>query len=82
MNKTFISRIHPGASMTPLETPANANVAKAGRLLSEELARRGWDEGELAKRRKADREKLIIAERLRSETTMRKKNNIKCGTPL
>ena len=45
-------------------------VAKAERLLSEEMEQRGWKEEELKRRRKADREKLEVAERLRSETTM------------
>jgi REP element-mobilizing transposase RayT len=45
-------------------------MAKADRLLSEELEQRGWDEAELVRRRKADQEKLEIAARLRSETTM------------
>lgn len=45
-------------------------MAKAEQLLSEELEQRGWDEVELARRRKADREKVEIAERLRQETTM------------
>jgi hypothetical protein len=44
--------------------------AKAERLLNEEIQQRGWDTEELARRRKADREKLEIAERLRTETTM------------
>jgi len=45
-------------------------TAKAERLLSEELHQRGWNDEELARRRKADWEKLEIAQRLRSETTM------------
>jgi hypothetical protein len=45
-------------------------TAKAVRLLNAELKRRGWDEQELARLRKADRKKLEIARRLRSETTM------------
>ncbi|HTY88408.1 MAG TPA: transposase [Candidatus Acidoferrum sp.] len=45
-------------------------MAKAERLLAEELERQGLGEGELAKRRKADRKKQEIAQRLRSETTM------------
>jgi len=45
-------------------------MAKAERLLAEELQRRGWSDEELSRRRKADRGKLEIAERLRSETTM------------
>ena len=45
-------------------------AAKAQRLLSQELEERGLDENELVQRRKADREKVAIAARLRSETTM------------
>ena len=45
-------------------------LAKAERLLAEELRQRGWDEEELMRRRKADREKLAMAQRLRTETTM------------
>ncbi len=45
-------------------------AAKAERVLAEELRRRGWQEGELAGRRKGDPAKVAIAERLRRETTM------------
>ena len=44
--------------------------AKAERLVREELATLGWDEGELTRRRKGDPEKVRIARRLRHETTM------------
>jgi REP element-mobilizing transposase RayT len=44
--------------------------AKAERLVREELATLGWNEGELARRRKGDPEKVRIARRLRQETTM------------
>jgi REP element-mobilizing transposase RayT len=43
---------------------------KAEGILAEELSRRGWDERTLAERRKADPEKLRMARRFRSETTM------------
>jgi hypothetical protein len=43
---------------------------KAERILAEELQRRGWDQSELQRRRKGDPEKLAIARRLRTETTM------------
>ncbi len=43
---------------------------KAERILAEELNRRGWDDQQLAQRRKADPEKLQIARRLRAETTV------------
>jgi putative transposase len=45
-------------------------AAKAERLVAEELRRRGWQESELAVRRKGDPGKVAIAERLRRETTM------------
>ena len=38
--------------------------------MSEELQRREWNAQELARRRKSDEEKLKMAQRLRSETTM------------
>ena len=44
--------------------------AKAERLLAEELRKREWSEVELKKRRKGDREKVKIAQRLRRETTV------------
>jgi hypothetical protein len=45
-------------------------VAKAERLLREELRRRNWGAEDLARRRKGDRQKAKIALRLRQETTM------------
>jgi REP element-mobilizing transposase RayT len=45
-------------------------VQKAERLVKEELRRRGWTEGELARRRKTDPQKVAIARRLRRETVM------------
>ena len=44
--------------------------AKAERILAEELKRRKWEEGGLKQRRKADPEKVKMAQRLRAETTM------------
>lgn len=44
--------------------------AKAERVVAEELKRRKWDREELKKRRKGDKEKVKMARRLRSETTM------------
>ena len=46
------------------------NQEKAERIVAEELARRGWTEGELGKRKKGDRGKVGIARRLRAETTV------------
>ena len=43
---------------------------KAGRILAEELQRRGWDVQRLDHLRKANPEKLRIAARLRAETTV------------
>ena len=45
-------------------------VAQAERIVAEELRRRGWEESELARRRKGDAEKVALAQRLREETTM------------
>ena len=44
--------------------------AKAGRIIQEELARLGWDAGQLQLQRKNDPRKLAIAARLRRETTL------------
>ena len=43
---------------------------KAGRVLKEELERRGWKAAELERRRKGDPQKIKMAQRLRRETTM------------
>jgi putative transposase len=43
---------------------------EAERMVAEELRRRSWDRAELERRRKGDREKVKIADRLRGETTM------------
>ena len=45
-------------------------VAKAERIVMEELAQRHWDATILAARRKGDTEKVLIAQRLQRETTM------------
>jgi len=47
-----------------------SDEAKARRILAEELRRRQWGQEELAQRRKGDPEKVKMARRLRSETTM------------
>jgi len=44
--------------------------AQAERIVAEELRRRKWGLSELERRRKGDREKVRIARRLRTETTM------------
>ena len=59
-----IGRHHGGS-----ERLESAEV-KAQRLLAAELARRGWNAAYLEDRRKGDDEKIKIARRLRSETTM------------
>jgi hypothetical protein len=43
---------------------------KGKRVIAEELARLGWQESNLASRRKAHPDKLAIALRLRNETTL------------
>ncbi len=45
-------------------------VEKGERIVAEELARRGWEEGDLATRAKGDLEKVAIAGRLREETVV------------
>jgi hypothetical protein len=58
--------------------------AKAERIIGEELRRLGWQEAELASRRKRDPEKLEIAVRLRKETTLSVKEiaaRLQLGTP-
>jgi hypothetical protein len=42
---------------------------KARRIIAEEMARWGWAEAELGRRRKGDAGKVKIAQRLRRETT-------------
>jgi hypothetical protein len=44
--------------------------AKADRIVTEELERLGWTEGDLARRHQSDPEKLELAARLRRETTL------------
>ena len=44
--------------------------AKAQRTVREELKQRKWKEADLKARRKGDREKIWIAQRLRAETRM------------
>jgi putative transposase len=58
--------------------------AKAERVVQEELARRKWDEKTLALRRKGDARKVVMAERLRRETTMTLgwiAHRLRMGTP-
>ena len=43
---------------------------KAERIIAEELARLGWQEAQLAARRKQDPDKVQLAQRLRQETTL------------
>jgi hypothetical protein len=50
--------------------PPFSSLRRANRIIAEELARRGWQESELATRRRSDPGKLAIAARLRSETTL------------
>ena len=45
-------------------------LAKAERIVGEELKRLRWSEGTLELRRKGDVDKIRIAQRLRRETTM------------
>ena len=52
------------------ESVQESAVAKAERIVMEELAKRHWDAAILAARRKGDTEKVLIAQRLQRETTM------------
>ena len=45
-------------------------VQKAERIVKEEIGRLGWDDDELRARRKGHRAKVMLARRLRRETTM------------
>ena len=45
-------------------------VQKAERIVKEEIERLGWDEDQLRARRKGHRSKVMLARRLRQETTM------------
>ena len=58
--------------------------AKAGRIITEELRRLGWQEADLVWRRKRDPGKLQIGVRLRKETTLSVKEiaaRLHLGTP-
>ena len=52
------------------EERLESDVDKAQRIVTEELKRRGWKERELPERRKGDKQKVKMARRLRTETTM------------
>lgn len=58
-----------GAPPYGAERPESGE-AKAERLVQEELASLGWQEADLAARRKGDPGKVRIARRVRQETTM------------
>ena len=45
-------------------------LQKAERMVKEEVERLGWDEDDLRARRKGHRAKVMLARRLRQETTM------------
>jgi hypothetical protein len=45
-------------------------LQKAERIVKEEIERLGWDEDELGARRKGHWAKVLLARRLRQETTM------------
>ena len=52
------------------EVRQESALAKAERIVAQELARRGWTEADLDRRRKNDPGKLEIAARLRKETIL------------
>jgi hypothetical protein len=45
-------------------------LQKAERVVEKEIERLGWDENDLRARRKGHRSKVMLARRLRQETTM------------
>ena len=47
-----------------------SDLAKAERIVADELRRRGWSEAELRERAKGDKGKVVLAGRLRRERTM------------
>ena len=49
---------------------AETDVAKAERIIAQELKRRKWKAAEFQARPKGDAEKVAVAARLRAETTM------------
>jgi len=58
---------------------------KAERIIAEELDRLKWQESDLARRRKCDPDKLAVAARLRTETTLTIKaiaERLHLGTPM
>ena len=60
-------------ALSPLRTFAartRGSHAKAGRIISEELDRLGWGEGDLVSRRKRDPSELEIGLRLHRQTTL------------
>ncbi len=61
-------RFAGGAAEPYREERQVSQVAKAERVLGQELRRRGWTEATLGERAKGDREKMKIAVRLRRET--------------
>jgi REP element-mobilizing transposase RayT len=61
---TQMGRHHGG------EERQETDTARAQRVLAEEMRRRGWNPGDIMRRRKGDKEKVKMAARLRRETTM------------
>ncbi|MBI5773487.1 MAG: hypothetical protein HZA89_07060 [Verrucomicrobia bacterium] len=65
---------HPEYLKEPAKRPPWLRVEsaeqKAGRIVAEELSRCGWTEAELRARAKGDVEKVLIALRVRQETTV------------
>ncbi|MGA3267482.1 MAG: hypothetical protein ABSE16_11735 [Verrucomicrobiota bacterium] len=52
------------------EAVQESSVARAERMVRQEMGRRKWDEAALAARRKDDAQKVAMAPRLRRETTV------------
>jgi hypothetical protein len=58
------------ADSTACASPWFGSGVVPDRILSEKLSRRGWEESDLATRRRSDPGKVAIAARLRKETTL------------
>ena len=83
--KDLLARMGGGSAGGPSgDATRESAFDKAERLLKAELARLGWGDEDLAACRKGDPAKVLIAQRLRSETTMTLKwiaEHLRMGTP-
>ena len=69
--KELLERVHTCAKKSHhAGMRRETTVAKARRLLNEELDKLGWNAAELARQAKGDARKIRIAQRLRTETAV------------